>query len=313
MLPSIEHAFFRSAELAIHGVNSVNSRRNAHMPLQPVPGQTAETTANPLAARTETLRPQPAIVKSPLRYPGGKSRAVKRILKLFPPDLDTLASPFFGGGSVELACAANGVRVYGYDGFEPLVDFWQAALEQAPDLAKRVYQYHPLTRTKFYALQKQYFDLTDRTERAAAFFTLNRSSYSGTTLSGGMSPGHPRFNESAIERLANFRLDNLTVEHADFKQSLSKHHNHFLYLDPPYANGGKLYGKQGDMHEDFDHEGLASILHSRGEWVLSYNDCERVRDLYSDNAFITPEWTYGMNTSKESNEVLILSEDLPVP
>lgn len=287
----------------------MNSRRRARTPVQSVLRQAAGTFANPPVTRTTTLRSQTAAVKSPLRYPGGKSRAVNRILRYIPRGLDTLASPFLGGGSVELACAANGVRVYGYDGFEPLVDFWQAALEDAPNLARLVYEYHPLTRTRFYALQKRYFDLTDRIERAAAFFTLNRSSYSGTTLSGGMSPGHPRFNESAIERLANFRQDNLTVERADFKESLSKHRDHFLYLDPPYANGGKLYGKQGDMHEDFDHEGLADILRGRGRWVLSYNDCERVRDLYPDNPFITPEWTYGMSTKKESNEVLILGDD----
>ena len=291
----------------------MNNRRSAQVPLQSALRQTTETFANPPVARTPTLRTsrtQTAAVKSPLRYPGGKSRAVNRILRyIIPHGLDTLASPFFGGGSVELACAANGVRVYGYDGFEPLVDFWQAALEDAPNLARLVYEYHPLPRTQFYALQKQYFGLTDRIERAAAFFTLNRSSYSGTTLSGGMSPGHPRFNESAIERLANFHQDNLTVEHADFKESLPKHRDHFLYLDTPYANGGKLYGKQGDMHEDFDHEGLADILHRRGRWVLSYNDCERVRDLYPDNPFITPEWTYGMSTRKESNEILILDED----
>ena len=291
----------------------MNSRRRARMPAQSVLRQTAGTVTNPPVTRAATLRSQTAAVKSPLRYPGGKSRAVNRILTYISRGLDTLASPFLGGGSVELACAANGVRVYGYDGFEPLVDFWQAALEDAPNLARLVYEYHPLTRTKFYALQKQYFDLTDRIERAAAFFTLNRSSYSGTTLSGGMSPGHPRFNESAIERLANFRQDNLTVKHADFKESLSKHPDHFLYLDPPYANGGKLYGKQGDMHEDFDHEGLADILRGRGRWVLSYNDCERVRDLYPDNPFITPEWTYGMSTKKESNEVLILGAELPLP
>lgn len=247
--------------------------------------------------------------KSPLRYPGGKSRAVQQIVELFPPDLDTLASPFLGGGSVELACAAQGVRVHGYDGFEPLVNFWQVAIEDSVKLAKAVYDYHPLTRTKFYALQKRYFSLSDRLERAAAFYTLNRSSYSGTTLSGGMSPGHPRFTDSAITRLANLQAGNLSVEHADFKDSLALHDNDFLYLDPPYANGETLYGNRGNMHQDFDHEGLSDILHSRGGWVLSYNDCDMVQDLYEGHEFVIPEWTYGMSNRKSSNEVLILSKD----
>ena len=247
--------------------------------------------------------------KSPLRYPGGKSRAVQQIIKLFPPDIDTLASPFFGGGSVEMACAAQGLRVHGYDGFEPLVNFWQVAIEDSVNLAKMVYDYHPITRSKFYSLQKRYFTLSDRVESAAAFYVLNRSSYSGTTLSGGMSPGHPRFTDSAIKRLANLQVDNLSVEHADFKDSLAMHDDDFLYLDPPYANGGNLYGNRGDMHQDFNHEGLAEILHSRNGWVLSYNNCDMVQDLYSDYKFVTPEWTYGMSNRKTSNEVLILSKD----
>ena len=251
-------------------------------------------------------------IRSPLRYPGGKSRAVKRILSYFPDDLDILASPFFGGGSVELACVSNGIRVYGYDAFEPLVNFWQATLENADEVARVARRYHPLSRTQFYALQKRFFKRTDRVEQAAAFFALNRSSYSGTTLSGGMSPGHPRFTPSAIERLAEFEANLLEVECADFKDSLARHPNDFLYLDPPYANGGRLYGARGDMHEGFDHIGLSDILKSRDGWVLSYNDCEMVRDLYSGHNFVTPEWTYGMNSSKESNEALILSKDLRV-
>ena len=252
--------------------------------------------------------PSPPI-KSPLRYPGGKSRAINQICDLIPPDLDELASPFMGGGSVELACASKGVRVHGYDAFEPLVTFWQETLENAPRLARQVYEYHPLSRTRFYALQKRYFELTDRTERAAVFYVLNRSSYSGTTLSGGMSPGHGRFTPSAIDRLANFQLEGLTVELADFKESLGRHSTDFLYLDPPYANGEKLYGSKGDMHEDFDHEGLSEILRARPGWVLSYNDCESVRSLYDGHTFLEAEWSYGMNNSRESNETLILSRD----
>ncbi len=248
-------------------------------------------------------------VKSPLRYPGGKSRAVNQILDLLPLDSDTLCSPFIGGGSVELACASRAMRVYGYDAFEPLVNFWQVALDDSAELAKRVSDYYPLSRTKFYALQKQYFESKDRCRMAAVFYALNRSSFSGTTLSGGMSPGHPRFTQSAIERLASLDVDNLTVQVADFQDSISKHKNDFLYLDPPYANGGKLYGKRGNMHEGFNHEALAHLLHQRDGWVLSYNDCNTVRDLYKGYRFIAPKWTYGMNNSKKSNEVLILSHD----
>ena len=74
-------------------------------------------------------------MKSPLRYPGGKSRAVKHILPHFPEDVTEVCSPFLGGGSVELALAEKGVWVYGYDTFEPLIWFWRALLGNPDALA----------------------------------------------------------------------------------------------------------------------------------------------------------------------------------
>ena len=52
-------------------------------------------------------------VRSPLRYPGGKSRAVSAILETIPNGITALTSPFFGGGSIELALVNRGVRVHG--------------------------------------------------------------------------------------------------------------------------------------------------------------------------------------------------------
>ena len=277
--------------------------------MQVISGEFEQVTRALVNAPMKNVQRQP-YVRSPLRYPGGKSRAVPQIIELLPQELDNLCSPFIGGGSVELACAARGVQVKGYDKFEPLVDFWQVALDDAESLAKLVKQYHPLSRTEFYALQKRYFGITERKQRAAAFFVLNRASFSGVTLSGGMSPGHKRFTESSIQRLGNFFADNLSVEHADFRDSIPANPDKFLYVDPPYANGGKLYGQRGDMHDNFDHKALSELLHARPRWLLSYNDCSIVRKLYPENIFVKAEWAYGMNHSRQSNEVVILSIDI---
>ena len=83
-----------------------------------------------------------------------------------------------------------------------------------------------------------------------------------------------------------------------------------MYLDPPYANGQYLYGRNGDKHRDFDHSHLSSLLKSRDRWILSYNDCPMIRDLYSGFIFKTVNWTYGMGNDKQSNEILILSKDI---
>ncbi|HEX8071973.1 MAG TPA: DNA adenine methylase [Pyrinomonadaceae bacterium] len=252
--------------------------------------------------------------RSPLRYPGGKNRAVKAITKLIfaqiPSDEKKLCSPFLGGGSIELACTTK-MEVYGADIFEPLVAFWRVLLRDPEMLARRVEPYlHSLTRTQFYNLQKRFIHLTDEVERAAAFFVLNRSSFSGTTLSGGMSPGHPRFTQSAIERIKSFKVDNFHVENADYREVIPKHEDAFLYLDPPYLNGQGLYGVKGDTHKSFDHEALADLLHKRDRWIMSYNDCPEVRELYKDKTIVSIEWIYGMSKNKQSKEVLIASPDV---
>ena len=249
-------------------------------------------------------------IKSPLRYPGGKSRAVSQILDLLPANIRILCSPFIGGGSVELACASKGITVHGYDAFEPLVNFWQVALSHPSRLANTVAKLHPLSKERFYELQIEYNNILGKIKRAAIFYALNRSSFSGTTLCGGMSPDHPRFTPSSIQRLRMFRAKNFSVDCADFSESIPTHQNHFLYLDPPYANGEKLYGEKGDMHDGFSHETLADIIRAHDRWILSYNDCELIRDLYSGYEFISPKWTYGMNSSKISNEIIIVSKSV---
>jgi DNA adenine methylase len=253
-------------------------------------------------------------VRSPLRYPGGKSRAVKIISKYIPKGTKEMCSPFFGGGSFEISCAQNGIRVYGYDSFQPLVDFWQILLNDPDKLADSVERYRPLRKERFYELQKVQLESKNKLERATLFFVLNRSSFSGSTLSGGMATGgndnNPRFTKSSIERLRRFRLKSLSVELADFKKSILSHKNTLLYLDPPYLIRSKLYGRKGDLHRGFDHEGLAKILKNRDKWILSYNNSKEIHDLYSDYAILHPDWKYGMSNNKTSREVLILSHDI---
>lgn len=265
---------------------------------------------------TAPLLPNYALItypRSPLRYPGGKSRAVNKILPLIPDKVELLCSPFIGGGSFELACAAKGIKVCGYDIFSPLVHFWQCTLENPTRLASLVENYYPLTKQEFYSLQKSHLDLANTWSTAAVFFVLNRSSFSGVTFSGGMSPGHKRFTRSAIQRLRDFIVDNLTVEEADYETSINANKDAFLYLDPPYLNGQKLYGVKGSAHEGFDHFTLYKLLKKRDSWILSYNDCQTIREWYKDYKIISADWRYGMGNNKKSNEILVLSKDIENP
>jgi len=276
-----------------------------------MPQTSAQIATSPLQYRQRNSFPVELqnIPRSPLRYPGGKNRAIKAIQAYIPENETKLCSPFLGGASIELACSSF-MSVRGADVFGPLIAFWQNLLKQPDKLAARVARYYPLTKIKFYNLQKRFVTLEDELERAAAFYVLNRSSFSGTTLSGGMSPGHPRFTESSIQRLRDFRAPNFKVEISDFRDVIPKYDDHFLYLDPPYLNGQSLYGVRGHTHKEFNHRALAELIVKRERWIMSYNDCEEIRKLYPDNQILTVEWIYGMSKDKNSNEILVLSKDL---
>lgn len=248
--------------------------------------------------------------RSPLRYPGGKSRAVDSILEYIPSGISHLLSPFLGGGWIELALGARrGVIVHGYDLYEPVATFWRCLQIDAARLADEAALFYPLPKKRFYELQRTFEDFRQLPfSYAARFFVLNRSSYSGTTLSGGMSsPEHTRFTSSAIRRLREFSNPHLKVGHLCFTESLLRHPDLFVYADPPYLVDSALYGTKGSTHRNFDHLALRDLLGSRHGWVLSYNDCPEIRKLYSGYRILTPQWSYSMSKNKASRELLILS------
>lgn len=260
-------------------------------------------------------------MKSPLRYPGGKSRLAKKILEYIPESV-TVASPFFGGGSVELACMTRGQKVIGNDAFLPLANFWMQAFDRSQLIAMRCHCYWlmPDKRAVFnhcrIQLQPLSKDSLEKEESAVAYFIVNRCSFSGATLSGGFSESAAkfRFTQSSIDRLA--ALSNCkNLEHfsaCDFRLFISKYAaDAFLYCDPPYYEIDGLYGNNGDMGFGYeDHQDLAAILksHPKG-WALSYNDCPQIRELYQGFEFVELKPSLSMSNGKKScPEVLILNQ-----
>jgi DNA adenine methylase len=241
--------------------------------------------------------------KSLLRYPGGKTRAVKILEKFIPSGTKEICSPFFGGGSFEIHLASKGLTVHGYDNFDLLVNFWKKVLTNKDELVKEVLKKYPLEKDTFYRIQKSVLLEQDPMVSAALFYVLNRCSFSGTGLSGGMSPKHPRFGLSQIANLQAFK-SSFTIEKESFQESIKKH-DCLIYADPPYLIPQSLYGVKGSMHKGFDHFLLSKILKTKGNFLLSYNDCPEIRKLYEGCEFHSLDWAYGMNRSKKSNELLI--------
>ncbi len=241
---------------------------------------------------------------SPLRYPGGKGKIAQFIYSLMPPGSRSVCSPFFGGGGVEIYLANKGIRVFGYDIFKPLTDFWQELIRDPGQLSEAVKSYYPISKQLFSQLKGDFKTTNCKTKRASIFYALNRTSFSGLTFSGGFSPGMARFTEKGIQSLASFKTTNLSVKNEDFNTSIAHHTSYLLFLDPPYFSVKNLYGQWGSTQNAFNHQGLARILNNRGNWIMTYDDCDYVRHMYRGHHFIK------LKGSSKTPEVVILSNDL---
>lgn len=244
-------------------------------------------------------------MKSPLRYPGGKTRACK-ILDEYVPKKPVMLSPFIGGGSFELY---RGGHWYANDLFKPVYAFWDTLKENRDQLIHQVKALKPLTKESFYDIRKSIME-RDKLTMAAEFFAVNRCSFSGSTFCGGFSQqsADGRFTDSSIERLrlldlSTFKFSNLDA--VDFLKIHPETQDTWIYADPPYLIESYVYGKNGDLHETFDHERFAEYIKTRKDWTLSYNDCEFIRDLYNDCEITDVSWSYGMNALKKSSEIII--------
>ena len=177
----------------------------------------------------------------PLRYAGGKSLGVGHIIEHIPYGLDTLMSPFIGGGSVEIACAKElGIQVRSYDIFDILVNYWQVQLSSSHDLADELEKWQPTKeqyskiKTRLKAHWTQESLISDPLELAAHYWFNHNLSY-GPGFLGWMSKIYesPERYARALDKVRYFECPLLSVEHGSFEETIPMHQGEFLYCDPP--------------------------------------------------------------------------------
>jgi DNA adenine methylase len=252
--------------------------------------------------------------RSPLRYPGGKQKAIAQIARHLPNYINEYREAMVGGGSVYFYVRSLNLANHYWlnDKFEDLFNFWSSV--QKPSACKRLMNELYQLRTSFNSADeiKQYF-LQARDEkpnanarRALLFFFFNRVTFSGTTLAGGFSASASihRFTESAIGRLATMpeALAGTTITNESFEKVIAAPGKDvFIFLDPPYQTSTKLYGANGRLH-DFDHEQMAAMLRKTDHrFLITYDDCPEIRKLYKWAKVSNWQLQYGMNNCNEKN------------
>ena len=253
------------------------------------------------------------MIKSPLRYPGGKSRAVKLISNLLP-EFDEFREPFLGGGSVFIYAKQRfpSKKFWINDLYFELYKFWEMTQKDVDALIDQIYEWKnrfPVGKELHKFLNENLDGFNDM-ERAAAFFIYNRITFSGTSLSGGFSDGafKGRFTESSIQRLNEFAqvINGSKITNFDYEELLNKDgENVFIFLDPPYYSATKsaLYGKNGNMHKSFDHERFAENMRNcKHNWLITYDDSTFIRNLFSFANIIPWTLTYGMRNINDDSD-----------
>lgn len=252
-------------------------------------------------------------IKSPLRYPGGKTRAIKLISQYIPTNFSEFREPFVGGGTVFIYLKQKfpNLNILINDLNPELYYFWhftQTNLSELVTQVEEIKKNHLDGKLLFTQLAKVDVNKLSPLERAVRFFVLNRITFSGTIESGGFSleAFNKRFTPSSIERLQKLQTilnPDIKITNLDYSHLINAPGEEvFIFLDPPYfkAEKSKLYGKKGDLHTGFDHQKLAEILKKcPHKWLLTYDDSPEIREMFNWANIIEWQLQYGMNNYKQ--------------
>tara|TARA_R100001460_G_scaffold14138_2_gene31805 strand:- start:146 stop:994 length:849 start_codon:yes stop_codon:yes gene_type:complete len=253
--------------------------------------------------------------KTPLRYPGGKSRACVK-MDMYIPDLrdyKEYREPFLGGGSVAIHITKKypHLNVWVNDLYEPLVNFWKTLQDDGDALYEQLQELKskhpdPVSAKDLFLKSKDTINESDQSNlsRACSFYIINKCSFSGLTESSSFSKqaSDSNFSMRGIHKLPGYTklIENWKITNGRYQQLLTDDKTTFTYLDPPYEIGSNLYGKKGNMHKGFDHDGFATICDRFiGPQLISYNSSQLIKDRFKEYQAGEFDLTYTMRSVGE--------------
>ena len=267
-------------------------------------------------------------LKTPLRYPGGKSRALSKLFQ-FIPDLSRYTEyrePFLGGGSVALEIGKRypHLKIWVNDLYDPLYNFWREIQDNGEQVQKELKDLKSIhcnqdsARCLFHSMKEVINDEEkSNLDRAVAFYIVNKCSFSGLTESSSFSAqaSDSNFSMRGIEKLTGYQelIVDWKITNKSYEELFSDSKEVFTYLDPPYEIKSNLYGRKGSMHDAFSHDNFAvECDRYAGKQLISYNSSALIKERFKD--WIASEFshTYTMrsvgtyNTDQASRKELVL-------
>lgn len=219
-----------------------------------------------------------------IAWVGGKKLLREKIATLIPEDIGSYVEPFGGAGWV-LFHRERWAKLEVYNDLDARLTNLFLQVKHHPEALVKELELMPASRDLFYLLVDQP-GLTEL-QRAARFLYLISRSFGGKgTQFGRGKTSPPSSMEAKLERIhaLSRRLDKVTIEHQSYDDVIDFYDRSgaFFYCDPPYVHGTRYKNAR-----QFDHEKLRDTLKAvKGRWLLSYDDCPEVRELYAEYAII---------------------------
>lgn len=271
---------------------------------------------------------------SPLRYPGGKSRFyayIKELLICNELIGETYIEPFAGGAGLAIKLLLNNdVKRIVINDLDPAIYcVWFSILNHTKDFCDLIANAN-INQKEWKSQREIYFshDMSKPLELGFATLFLNRTNVSGV-IKGGIVGGQDqhgnykmdaRFNKetliSKVNNIAEYK-EQITLLNDDAKtllqpQQLRRFYKAFINLDPPYVKkGAQLYK---NSFRESDHKDLYNLISQcRRKWVVTYDICSLVADLYDKYRSSYLDVTYSIQTSKKAKEYIFFSDNLLLP
>lgn len=259
----------------------------------------------------------PTLIKTPLRYPGGKSRMVKYLKDHLPEEntWDEYREPFIGGGSMFIYMKQTypTKQFWINDKYHALYCFWKTLQSSSKELSenilakKKLYPEREVGRVLFLSSQEVLKTSKDEFEIATAFYIVNKCSFSGLTENSSYAPQayDQNFSDTGILKLQNYGdiLKGVKITNLDYSELLTNDDKVLTYLDPPYdIKHNTLYGgNKGNLHKIFNHENFRDTVSKfSGKWFISYNDNPYLRGLFTNYDIKDFDTIYYMKCSGEN-------------
>jgi DNA adenine methylase len=250
------------------------------------------------------------------RYPGGKTKLARPILsRLNESPITEYREPFFGGGVIGLNVMNSGATNCWFNDKVPLLEaLWNSVAFHTETLKRQIRTLQPSVeeyrRVRSEIEQYAHSEApNDIVQIAVARLALQQMSFSGLGLMAGGPTGGIASHwspESICKRIDAVApaLSRCRITCVDFAEMLQSDDHATIYLDPPYFHAGpRLYRHAFKLA---DHFRLRDLLrYSPHNWLLSYDDCPEIRELYAFARIDELPVRYSIQAQRRTVELLI--------